>query len=121
MDSNNEPFVNPEFSKSFYKIKDVAAFVNVPQSTLRYWETQFPEDISPIRNAGKIRYYTPETIETIRMIKYLLYERGMKIEAVKRELRNNRKNVSRRMKILNTLTDVRDDLKLLLSAFEKRR
>ena len=75
----------------------------------------------PIRNAGNIRYYTPENIESIRMIQYLLHERGMKIEAVKKELRENKKNVSRRMKILKTLTEVRDELSAFLSALEKRR
>lgn len=112
---------NTEFSKHFYKIKDVAEFVDVAPSTLRYWESQFPEYVSPIRNAGKIRYYTPSTIETLRMIKYLLHERGMKIEAVREELSHNRSNVTRRMKILNILSDVRTDLNHLMKALEKRR
>lgn len=112
---------NTEFSKQFYKIKDVAEFVDVAPSTLRYWESQFPEYVSPIRNAGKIRYYTPSTIETLRMIKYLLHERGMKIEAVREELSHNRSNVTRRMKILNILSDVRTDLNHLMKALEKRR
>lgn len=112
---------NSEFSKPFYKIKDVAEFVEVPPSTLRFWEQQFPEFIQPIRNAGKIRYYTPSNIETLRMIKFLLHTRGMKIEAVKDELRHNRKNVSRRLKILSILTETRDDLSQLLKALKKRR
>lgn len=112
---------NPEFSKSFYKIKEVAEFVDVPQSTLRFWEKKFPESIKPIRNTGRIRYYTPETIENLRLIKFLLYERGMKIEAVKDELRHNSKNVSRRMKILDKLESIRDELEQILDALEKRR
>lgn len=112
---------NKEFTKQFYKIRDVADFVEVPPTTLRYWETQFPDYISPIRNAGRIRYYTPETIQTLRMIKYLLHTRGMKIEAVREELRRNRGNVSKRMKILGKLNEVRDELTNLLRALEKRR
>ena len=110
-----------EFSKPFYKIKDVAEFVGVPQSTLRFWEQQFPNYVQPIRNSCKIRYYKPATIETLRMIKYLLHTRGMKIDAVKEELRHNRLNVSRRMKILDKLTDVRSELTLLLKALSKRK
>ena len=114
---------NPEFSKQFYKIKDVAELVEVAPSTLRYWESQFPEYVAPIRmrNSGKIRYYTPSTIETLRMIKYLLHERGMKIEVVREELSHNRTNVTRRMKIINILSEVRTDLNNLLKALEKRR
>ena len=110
-----------EFTKTYYKIKDVSDFVGVPPSTLRYWESEFPSDISPMRNRGNIRYYTPEDIETLRMIKFLLHERGMKIEAVKRELRSNRKNVSRRLKVLDKLEEVKAELTLLLSALNKRK
>ena len=112
---------NSEFTKQFYKIRDVADFVGVPPTTLRFWESQFPQYIAPIRNPGRIRYYTPETIETLRMIKYLLHERGMKIDAVREELRRNKGNVSRRMKILDKLTDVRNELTSMLKALEKRR
>ncbi len=37
-----------EFDKKYYKIKDVAEILSVPASTLRYWESEFPE-ISPRR------------------------------------------------------------------------
>lgn len=110
-----------EFSKSFYKIKDVAEFVGVPQSTLRFWESKFPDELSPIRNAGNIRYYTPEMIENARMIKYLLHTRGMKIEVAIDEMHRNKKNVTKRMKILSLLSDVRNDLKKILDSLSKRR
>lgn len=112
---------NQDFTKPFYKIKDVAEFVGVPVTTLRFWEQQFPDHVQPIRNKGKIRYYTPQTIEILRMIKYLLHTRGMKIEVAREELRHNRNNVSRRLKILNILTEARGDLALLLKALNKRR
>lgn len=110
-----------EFSKQFYKIRDVADFVGVPATTLRYWESQFPEFIAPIRNPGKIRYYTPENIRTLRLIKFLLHERGMKMEAIREELRQNRSNVSKRLKILTKLTEVRSELAGLQKALLKRR
>lgn len=110
-----------EYSKSFYKIRDVSEFTGLPQSTLRFWEKEFPREVAPIRNAGNIRYYTPDVIDNIRMIKYLLHERGMKIEAVKKELRLNRNNVSRRIKIMDTLTEIRNELTALLKSIEKRR
>lgn len=110
-----------EFSKSFYKIKDVAEFVDVPQSTLRFWEQKFPDELTPIRNAGNIRYYTPEMIENARMIKYLLHTRGMKIETAVSELKHNRRNISKRLQILDKLNDVRSELALLLKSLDKRR
>lgn len=94
--------------------------LDIPASTLRYWESEFPE-CKPRRSATNIRYYTPEDIETLQIIRYLVKDKGLRIEAAKEEMRNNRKNVSRRVEVISKLTAVRDDLQQLLSALNKRR
>ena len=109
-----------EFDKKYYKIKDVAEFLGVPQSTLRYWEQEFPE-CAPRRSATNIRYYTPENIETLRMIRFLVKDRGLRIDAAKEQLRVNRKNVSRRVEMMGILTETRDELKEILAALQKRK
>ena len=43
-----------ELSKQYYKIKEVAEILDVPQSTLRFWEKEFPM-IKPIRSSHNIR------------------------------------------------------------------
>ena len=53
-----------ELNKKFYKIGDVSEILGIPESTLRYWETQFTI-IKPRRNKKNIRYYTPHDIEII--------------------------------------------------------
>lgn len=111
---------NTDYTKSYYKIREVADFVEESASTLRYWESEFPDLITPIRNPGKIRYYSPDVIEKIKLIKYLVRERGMKIEAAKEELRRNHNNLSRRMQIISTLEEVRQSLISLKSALMKR-
>lgn len=110
-----------ELSKVYYRIREVSEFVGVPQSTLRYWEKEFPQQVSPMRNSGNTRYYTPEQVETLKLIKYLVHTRGMKIDAVRKELRGNAKNVSRRVEIVERLMEVRNELKEILNALEKRR
>lgn len=109
-----------EYDKKYYKIKDVAEMLQVPQSTLRYWETEFPE-CAPRRSATNIRYYTPENIETLRIINYLIKVKGLRIEAAREQLRNNRSNVSRRSEILKMLGEAREELENILSALTKRR
>ena len=54
--------------KRYYKIKEVSEILNLPQSTLRFWETQFPL-LKPKRNDGGTRFYTPGDIEVLKMIK----------------------------------------------------
>lgn len=108
------------FNKKYYKIKDVAEMIGVPQSTLRFWENEFPE-LNPMRSTKNIRYYTPSDIETVKIINFLVKTRGLRIEAAKKELSGNKSNVSRRLRIIEKLTDVRDELKIILSSLEKRR
>lgn len=109
-----------EFDKHFYKIRDVAEMLGVPTSTLRYWESEFPE-IRPRRSISNQRYYRPDDIRAIRIIHYLVKVKGLRIEAAKEELRANRNNVSRRLDVIDRLTDIRNELKEILDALEKRR
>ena len=53
--------------------------------TLRYWETQFKQ-IRPDVRAGKRRYYSKKHFEIIKLIKFLLKEKGFTIYGVKKIL-----------------------------------
>ena len=55
--------------------------------TLRYWETQFKQ-INPLIRAGKRRYYSKKNFQIIKLIKFLLKERGFTINGVKKILDN---------------------------------
>ena len=72
----------------FIPINEVAKELEVPAHTLRYWEKQFPSAIRPVTGAGNRRYYRRDTIEKIRSIKSLLYDKGMTIVGVKKILHN---------------------------------
>lgn len=109
-----------EYTKKYYKIKDVAELLGLSASTLRYWETEFPE-CKPRRSNTNIRYYRPEDIELLKIINYLLKVKGLKIEAAKEQLRQNRKNVSNRVKIIDTLLETRAQLDGMLRALTKRK
>ncbi len=109
-----------ELDKKYYKIKDVSELLGVQTSTLRYWEKEFPE-CAPQRSQTNIRYYTAKDIETLKMINYLLKVKGLKIDAAKEQMRVNRNNISKRVDIIESLTQTRNELKQLLSALQKRK
>ncbi len=109
-----------EYDKKYYKIRDVAEVLGVNTSTLRYWEQEFPE-IKVTRSATNIRYYRPEDIELLKIIHYLLKVKGLKMEAAKEQLKMNRKNMSNRVKVLETLTATRNDLEGILKALSKKK
>ena len=53
--------------------------------TIRYWESQFKQ-IKPNIGAGKRRYYSTKAFKIIKHIKFLLKEKGLTINGVKRIL-----------------------------------
>ena len=77
----------------FIPINEVSKEIGVPAHTLRYWEKQFAGAIRPVTGAGNRRYYRRETVEKIRSIKSLLYDKGMTIAGVKKVLHNGTFNV----------------------------
>lgn len=106
--------------KKFYKIREVSEILDVPASTLRYWEQEFPS-CKPVRTPTNQRMYRPQDIETLRIIHYLLKVKGLKVDAAKEQLRLNRHNVSRQVEIVDRLTKVKRDLQGLLKALNMRR
>lgn len=107
------------FTKSYYKIKDAAEIIGVSQSTLRFWEKEFPE-IKPRRSAHNQRYFSPEDLETLQIVKFLVKDKGLKIEAAKESLRVNKKNISRQIEIKEELIKVREELQGILHALNLR-
>ena len=55
--------------------------------TIRFWEQEFTQ-IKPKILAGKRRYYNNKDIRIIKLIKYLLKEKGMTIKGAKAILNN---------------------------------
>ena len=58
---------------------------NIQTHTLRYWETQFKQ-IRPSIKAGNRRYYSKKDFTLIKNIQFLLKERGLTINGVKKIL-----------------------------------
>jgi DNA-binding transcriptional MerR regulator len=106
--------------KRYYRIGDVSDMLGLPQSTLRFWETQFSIAV-PRRNDKGTRLYTPKDIENLRMLKFLLHDKGLRIEAAREELKVNRDGIIRRAEALAKLREVRDRLQSLLDSLHKLR
>ena len=65
---------------------------NLQTHTLRYWESQFKQ-IRPKIRAGKRRYYSSKDFRIIKLIKFLLKEKGFTINGVKKILNNTERQV----------------------------
>lgn len=111
-------FSMDELNKRFYRIGDVADILGIPASTLRFWEKEFTI-IKPVRNAKNTRLYTPKDIETIKMIHYLVKEKGLKLDAAQAMIRRNRDGVSKRFEVIDRLKSIKSQLIHLKKALEE--
>lgn len=68
---------------AFRTIAEVAEDLGVATHVLRFWETKFPQ-IKPMKAGGGRRYYRPDDVEIVRLIKELLYDKRLTIEGVQK-------------------------------------
>ena len=99
--------------KSIGEVAKILELVNKKKGTLnthtiRFWEKEFKQ-IKPNILNGNRRYYNEDTIEVLKMVKYLLKDQGMTINGAKKvlnfdkslkldELPNNSINVKNSLK-----------------------
>ncbi len=75
-------------SKSaFRSIAEVTEDLGIAPHVLRFWETKFSQ-IKPMKTKSSRRYYRPDDVELLSLIKELLYERRYTIEGVQKLFKN---------------------------------
>ncbi|MBO5549360.1 MAG: MerR family transcriptional regulator [Prevotella sp.] len=99
--------------KLYYSIKEVAQMFDINESTLRYWEQEFPYLKPKTSGPAKIRQYQEKDIEQIRLIHNLVKVRGFKLAAAKKIINANRDGADRKAEVITKLLSVRDDLQAL--------
>ena len=99
--------------KIYYSIKEVAQLLGVNESTLRYWEKEFPQLRPKTQALNKVRQYTAEDLELLKTIYSLVKVRGFKLAAARKMLVENRKGVDKSSEVLETLLSVRSQLQEL--------
>lgn len=94
--------------KLYYSMGEVTEMFDVNPSLIRYWGTQF-DAIAPKRNKKGNRMFSPEDIETLKLIYHLVKERGMTIEGARKALKAKRKDAStpREVELLERLQRLR--------------
>ena len=99
--------------KLYYSIKEVAQQLGVNESTLRYWEKEFPQLKPKTQALNKVRQYTAEDMELLTTIYNLVKVRGFKLAAARKMLNENRRGADRSSEVLETLISVRSQLQEL--------
>lgn len=75
----------------FFRIGEVSDIVGVKPYVLRYWESEF-SILSPGKSQTGQRLYKKSEVETLLMIKHLLYKERYSIEGARKRIRELRKD-----------------------------
>ena len=99
--------------KLYYSIGEVAQMFGLNESTLRYWEQEFPSLRPKVSGPAKVRQYQEKDIEQIRVIHNLVKVRGFKLAAAKKIINNNRDGADKTADMIERLTSIRQELQTL--------
>jgi DNA-binding transcriptional MerR regulator len=69
--------------EAFRTISEASSELGVPQHVLRFWETRF-SFVRPMKRAGGRRFYRPQDIAVLALIRRLLHEEGYTIKGVQK-------------------------------------
>lgn len=106
--------------KNYFTINEISKKTQVPEYTIRYWESRF-KLLRPLRLASGHRRYTAKDTETINAIKDLVLMKGYTLSGAKKIIysRKNRGHADRRPAAaaddtLDLLEDVKKELQQII-------
>lgn len=98
-----------ETTKLYYSIGEIATQFKVSKSLIRFWEAEF-DLLKPHKNSKGDRRFTKQNIEQFQIIYTLVKERGFTLDGAKKEIKNNKENLVKKLEAVNTLKSVRSML-----------
>lgn len=96
--------------KYLYTIGEVAEILGENVSLVRFWSNEFDKFVKPQRNAKGNRLYTKEDIEIFKQIHVLVKVEGLTLEGAAKRLRGEKKDIISKMRVLETLKAIRQQL-----------
>jgi DNA-binding transcriptional MerR regulator len=99
-------------------IGKVSKIVDLPQSVLRYWETVF-EELDPEKTQGGTRKYSQEDVDTVLLIKELLYKKKFTIAGAQSTLASRGQQQPLNITGAEQLQEIIDELDEIINDLEK--
>jgi DNA-binding transcriptional MerR regulator len=110
------PYKETKVEKLYYAIGEVAGMLNVPVSTVRFWENEF-NILKPMKNKKGNRLFTQADVRNLKLIHHLVKEEGMTLEGARKKLEdkydetNNKLEINESLqKIKSILLEIRDNI-----------
>lgn len=101
------PYKERKVEKLFYAIGEVAGMLNVPVSTVRFWENEF-DILKPQKNKKGNRLFTAVDIKNLKIIHHLVKEKGLTLAGAKKQLSAKWEETDYKYEISQSLQNIKD-------------
>ena len=88
------------------------------QSNLRFWEKEFKQ-LKPKRNDKGTRFYSPDDIQVIKQIFFLVNDQKLTLDGAKRKMSQKKDVVAKQQEVVERLKLVRHELIGISEALSK--
>ena len=110
------PYKEKKIEKLYYSIGEVAEMLEVPVSTVRFWENEF-DILQPRKNKKGNRLFTQKDVKNLKIIHHLIKEEGMTLSGVKKKISEKWDETDYKFaineslqKIKSVLLDIKDNI-----------
>lgn len=104
------PYKEPKIEKLYYSIGEVANMFGENVSLIRFWANKFDGIINPKKNKKGNRLFTPEDVETFKIIHHLVKEQGLTLDGAKKRILDNRDGENKNLEIIQKLESIKSML-----------
>ena len=106
------PYKEKEIEKKYFTIGEVADELGVATSLIRFWEGEF-DIIKPKKNRKGNRQFTQDDIRNVKLIYYLVKEKGFTLQGARDFIKNDVEAASNKVELIESLKRVRTFLETL--------
>ncbi|NLV19165.1 MAG: MerR family transcriptional regulator [Bacteroidetes bacterium] len=100
------PYSEKPVEKLYYSIGEVSRMLEVPVSTIRFWENEF-RILKPMKNKKGNRLFTSDDVKNLRIIYHLLKEEKMTLSGAKKRLSGKYGEIDYKYEINESLTRIK--------------
>ena len=108
--SSNPQQLHP--NKLFFRIGEVGRISGLEAYVLRYWESEFPQ-LKPNKGKSGQRLYSRKDLDTVLLIKQLLYKDGYTISGARKKMNSRGDRDALESVVASAKKDLKEILELL--------
>jgi len=93
--------------KLYFTVGDIATLLDVNESLVRFWNTEFEPVLNPHRNKRGVRFFSKADVETYQKIFHLVKERGYTLPGALDVLKYSTTMEDKDFEVIKTLQTIR--------------